>query len=66
MGGKPVIGGRRMTAAMVLTMLADGAGREAVPAASPVLEPAEIDGWLLSAARLSDVAAAEGPAIAAG
>ena len=54
MGGKPVIRGRRVTPAMVLTMLANGATREAVLAAYPVLEPADIDACLLYAARLSD------------
>ena len=60
MGGKPVIRGRRITPAMVLNMLANGASREAVLAAYPVLEPADIDACLLYAARLSEVAAAEG------
>lgn len=64
MGGKPVIRGRRITPAMVLNMLANGASREAVLAAYPVLEPADIDACLLYAARLSEVAAAEGLAIA--
>ena len=60
MGGKPVIRGRRITPAMVLNMLAKGASRDAVLAAHPVLEPADIDACLLYAARLSEVAAAEG------
>jgi uncharacterized protein (DUF433 family) len=34
---------------MVLTMLANGASREAVLAAYPVLEPADIDACLLYA-----------------
>ena len=54
MGGKPVIRGRRVTPAMVLTMLAQGASREAVLDAYPVLEPADIDACLLYAARLTD------------
>ena len=65
MGGKPVIRGRRITPSMVLTMLANGASREAVLKAYPVLEPEDIDACLLYAARLSDVAAAEGLTIAA-
>ncbi|MGH7104545.1 MAG: DUF433 domain-containing protein [Acetobacteraceae bacterium] len=60
MGSKPVIRGRRVTPAMVLTMLGNGATREAVLQAYPVLEPADIDACLLYAARLSEVAAAEG------
>jgi uncharacterized protein (DUF433 family) len=54
MNGKPIIRGRRITPAMVLTMLASGASREAVLDAYPVLEPADIDACLLYAARLSD------------
>lgn len=65
MGGKPVIRGRRITPAMVLNMLANGASREAVLEAYPVLEPEDIDACLLYAARLSEVAAAEGLTIAA-
>jgi uncharacterized protein (DUF433 family) len=65
MGGKPVIRGRRVTPAMVLGMLANGASREAVLEAFPVLEPEDIDACLLYAARLSEVAAAEGLTIAA-
>src|SRR5215472_15067021 len=60
MGGKPVFRGRRVTPSMVLTMLANGASREAVLEAYPVLEPADIDACLLYAARLSELAAAEG------
>lgn len=65
MGGKPVIRGRRVTPAMVLTMLANGESRGAVLEAYPVLEPEDIDACLLYAARLSEVAAAEGLTIAA-
>ncbi|HEY3778590.1 MAG TPA: DUF433 domain-containing protein [Rhizomicrobium sp.] len=65
MGGRPVIRGRRITPSMVLTMLANGASHEAVLEAYPVLEPADIDACLLYAARLSEVAAAEGLTIAA-
>jgi len=65
MGGKPVIRGRRVTPSMVLTMLANGASREGVLEAYPVLEPADIDACLLYAARLSESsAAAEGLTIA--
>ena len=65
MGGKPVIRGRRITPSMVLTMLAKGASRQAVLEAYPVLEPADIDACLLYAARLSELAVAEGLTIAA-
>jgi uncharacterized protein (DUF433 family) len=65
MGSKPVIRGRRITPSMVLTMLANGASREAVLEAYPVLEREDIDACLLYAARLSEVAAAEGLMIAA-
>jgi uncharacterized protein (DUF433 family) len=65
LGGKPVIRGRRITPSMVLTMLARGASREAVLVAYPVLEPEDIDACLLYAARLSEIAAAEGLTIAA-
>ena len=66
MGGRPVIRGRRITPSMVLTMLANGASREAVLEAYPVLEPADIDACLLYAARLSDAAADENRTSAAG
>jgi uncharacterized protein (DUF433 family) len=65
MGGKPVIRGRRVTPSMVLNMLANGATREAVLVAYPALEPEDIDACLLYAARLSELAAAEGRTIAA-
>jgi uncharacterized protein (DUF433 family) len=65
MGGKPVIRGRRVTPSMVLTMLAHGETRDGVLRAYPVLEPEDIDACLLYAARLSDLAAAEGLTIAA-
>jgi uncharacterized protein (DUF433 family) len=64
-GGKPIIRGRRVTPSMVLTMLANGANRDDVLKAYPVLEPADIDACLLYAARLSEVAAEEGITIAA-
>jgi uncharacterized protein (DUF433 family) len=66
MGGRPVIRGRRITSSMVLNMLANGASREAVLEAYPVLEPADIDACLLYAARLSDAAADESRTVAAG
>jgi len=47
MGGKPVIRGRRVTPAMVLNMLANGATRDDVLNACPVLEPEDIDACLL-------------------
>jgi uncharacterized protein (DUF433 family) len=50
---------------MVLNMLANGASREAVLEAYPALEPEDIDACLLYAARLSEIAAAEGLTIAA-
>jgi uncharacterized protein (DUF433 family) len=56
MGGKPVIRGRRITPAMVLTMLAKGANREAILNAYPVLESGDIDACLLYTARSSEVA----------
>jgi uncharacterized protein (DUF433 family) len=65
MGGKPVISGRRITPSMVLTMLPNGASREAVLEAYPVLESEDVDACLLYAARLSELAAAEGLTIAA-
>jgi uncharacterized protein (DUF433 family) len=51
MGGKPIIRGRRITPAMVLSMLAQGASREAVLEAYPVLEPEDIDACLLYRSR---------------
>ena len=45
-----------MTPDMVLTMLANGAGRDAILETYPVLEPLDIDACLLYAARLSEVA----------
>jgi uncharacterized protein (DUF433 family) len=65
MGGKPVIRGRRVTPSMVLTMLATGATREDVLDAYPVLEPEDIEACLIYAARLSDLAATDGPTFAA-
>ena len=65
LGGKPLIRGRRITPGMVLTMLANGAGRDAILEAYPVLEPLDIDACLLYAARLSDFAAERGLTLAA-
>lgn len=65
MGGKPIIRGRRVTPAMVLSMLAQGASREAVLEAYPVLESDDVDACLLYAARLSELAAEEGLVVAA-
>ena len=50
---------------MVLNMLANGALREDILEAYPVLEPADIDACLLYAARLSELAAEEGLTVAA-
>jgi uncharacterized protein (DUF433 family) len=66
MGGRPAIRGRRITPSMVLTMLANGASREAALEAYPALEPADIDACLLYAARLGAAAAEEGHKAAAG
>ena len=65
MGGKPVIRGRRITPSMVLNMLANGATRDDVLTAYPVLEPEDIDACLPYVARPSEVAAAEGLTVAA-
>jgi uncharacterized protein (DUF433 family) len=65
MGGKPIIRGRRITPAMVLNMLANGATRAHVLDAYPVLEDADIDACLLYAARLSERSQADGQTVAA-
>lgn len=65
MGGKPVIRGRRITPAMVLAMLANGAARSEVLAAYPVLEDADIDACLLYATRLAERTDADGATVAA-
>ena len=65
MGGKPVIRGRRVTRSMVLNMLANGAARDDILKAYPVLEPEDIDACLLYAARLSELAATHGLTVAA-
>lgn len=49
MGGKPTIRGRRITPAMVLAMLANGAAHADVLEAYPVLEAADIEACLLYA-----------------
>ena len=64
-GGKPVIRGRRVTPSMILDMLANGATRHDVLQAYPVLEPEDIDACLHYAARLSELAAAEGLTVTA-
>jgi uncharacterized protein (DUF433 family) len=62
MGGKPVIRGRRVTPSMVLNMLANGATRDDVLEAYPVLEQEDIDACLLYAARgLRAMAEGDGP-----
>jgi uncharacterized protein (DUF433 family) len=65
MGGKPIIRGRRITPAMVLNMLANGATRAQVLDAYPILEDADIDACLLYAARLSERSLADGQTVAA-
>ena len=65
LGGKPLIRGRRITPAMVLSMFATGASRQEILAAYPVLEDADIDACLLYAARLSEKAGVDGAAVAA-
>jgi uncharacterized protein (DUF433 family) len=65
MGGKPILRGRRITPAMVLAMLANGATRADVLAAYPVLEDADIDACLIYAARLAERTAADGATVAA-
>ena len=65
MGGKPIIRGRRVTPAMVLNMLANGATRPEVLTAYPVLEDADIDACLLYAARLTERSNADGQSVAA-
>ena len=60
MGGKPIIRGRRITPGMVLKLLANGATREEVLAAYPVLEGADIDACLLYAALNCDRAELDG------
>ena len=61
MGGKSNIRGRRITPAMVLNMLANGATREQVLDAYPVLQRADIDACLLYAARLSERSQSDDP-----
>ncbi len=50
MGGKACIRGMRVTAGMVVGLLAAGHSRERVLAAYPYLEPADIDAALAYAA----------------
>jgi uncharacterized protein (DUF433 family) len=65
MGGKPIIRGRRITPGMVLKMLANGATHDAVLAAYPALEVADIDACLLDAALAVDAAEVDGQALMA-
>ncbi len=65
MGGKPIIRGRRITPAMVLAMLANGATRDDILDAYPVLEAADIEACLLYAVRLAERTDADGAAVAA-
>jgi uncharacterized protein (DUF433 family) len=65
MGGKPVIRGRRITPAMVLSLLARGASHKDVLDAYPALEAADIDACLLYAARLAETTEKDGIAVAA-
>jgi uncharacterized protein (DUF433 family) len=65
MGGKPIIRGRRITPSMVLRLMANGAAREDVLKAYPVLEPADIDACLLYAALTAEAAEADGTTLAA-
>ena len=65
MGGKPIIRGRRITPAMVLNMFANGATRQEILAAYPVLEEADIDACLVYAARLTERSNADGQSVAA-
>ena len=46
MGGKPCIRGMRVTAGMVLGLLASGKSRERILEAYPYLEPEDIDAVL--------------------
>ena len=50
MGGKPCIRGLRVTAGMVLGLLASGHSRERILQAYPYLEPEDIDAVLAYAA----------------
>jgi len=65
MGGRPTIRGRRITPAMVLNMLSQGASHAAVLDAYPVLELEDIEACLLYAARIAERAHEDGAAVAA-
>jgi uncharacterized protein (DUF433 family) len=65
MGGKPIIRGRRITPAMVLAMLANGATRRDILEAYPALEEADIEACLLYAMRLAERTDADGATVAA-
>jgi uncharacterized protein (DUF433 family) len=65
MGGRPILRGRRITPAMVLNLLANGASRDDVLKAYPVLEEADIDACLIYAARLTERTGDDGASVAA-
>jgi uncharacterized protein (DUF433 family) len=65
MGGRPIIRGRRVTPAIVLNMLSQGASAEEVLDAYPVLEPEDIEACLLYAARIAARTDADGLSVAA-
>jgi uncharacterized protein (DUF433 family) len=50
MGGKPCVRGLRVTAGMILGLLASGQTRERILQAYPYLEPEDIDAVLVYAA----------------
>lgn len=65
MGGRPIIRGRRITPAMVLNMLSQGASSAEVLDAYPALEAEDIDACLLYAARIAERTDADGLSVAA-
>lgn len=65
MGGRPIIRGRRVTPAMVLNMLSQGASHAAVLEAYPVLEAEDIEACLFYAARIAERTDQDGAAVAA-
>jgi uncharacterized protein (DUF433 family) len=65
MGGRPTIRGRRVTPAMVLKMLSQGASHADVLEAYPVLEAEDIEACLLYAAKIAERAADDGLSVAA-
>lgn len=54
LGGKPIIRGRRIAAAMVLRLLAQGQTRAEILDSYPALEAEDIDACLLFAAHLAE------------